>query len=119
MVAPDRVGKRELTRYAIVQDYGAHQRIGACLHFSKMSAAEMLISEAESKLPDYGCGYGDARYHARAGHRTRFSAPGANVKSPLPLKIKFVGRNNIRSKRRGEVTYLKTDGRLDGSDQTA
>ena len=69
----------------------------------------MLISEAESKLPQLADGSIATRGITRGpGIELVSPAPGANVKSPLPLKIKFVGRNNIPVETGSvKLTYLK------------
>ena len=78
--------------------------------FPKMSAAETLISEAESKLPQFtDAGMATRGITRGPGIELVSPAPGANVKSPLPLKIKFVGRNNIPIETASvKLTYLKT-----------
>lgn len=63
----------------------------------QISAAEMLISEAESKLPPATDTAMATRGITRGPAIELVSpTPGArNIKSPLPLHVKFVGRNNI------------------------
>ena len=71
--------------------------------FPQISSAETLISEAEAKLPQ-AADTGMATRGITRGPGIEIVSPaqGAqNLKSPLPLKIKFIVRNNVRH-RRGE-----------------
>ena len=65
--------------------------------FPQISAAEMLISEAEAKLPPSPDTSMATRGLTRGPAIEMISPlPAAkNLKSPLPLKIKFTGRNNV------------------------
>jgi hypothetical protein len=65
--------------------------------FPQISAAQILISETEAKLPPSPDSGMATRGLTRGPAIEQIApAPGAhNVKSPLPLKIKFTGRNNV------------------------
>ena len=76
----------------------------------QVSAAEMLISEAESKLPPGLDSAMATRGITRGpGIELVSPAPGAqNVKSPLPLQLKFVGRNAVPIDTASvKITYLR------------
>ena len=79
--------------------------------FPQMSSAEMLISEAEAKLPQSGDSSMATRGVTRGpGIELVSPAPGTkNINSPLPLKIKFVGRNSVPIDTASvKITYLRT-----------
>ena len=78
--------------------------------FPQKSSAEVLISEAEAKLPPPS----DTRMATRGltrgpGIEIISPAPGTQgVKSPLPLKIKFIGRNSVAIDPASvKLTYLR------------
>jgi hypothetical protein len=78
---------------------------------SQISAAEMLITEAESKLPQGSDSAMATRGITRGPAIELVSpAPGTrNVKSPLPLQLKFVGRNAVPIDTASvKLTYLRT-----------
>lgn len=82
---------------------------GVTLAWPVASAAEMLISDAEAKLPastDVGM---TTRGLTRGPGVEQVSPdPNRGVQSPLPLKIKFIARNNIAIDPASvKVTYLK------------
>jgi hypothetical protein len=74
------------------------------------SAAEMLISEAESKLPAAADTAMATRGITRGpGIELVSPSPGQNVKSPVPLNVKFVGRNNVPIDTASvKLTYLRS-----------
>lgn len=77
----------------------------------KISAAEMLISEAESKLPQASDSPMATRGITRGpGIELVSPAPGTqNVNSPVPLNVKFVARNNIPIDPASvKLTYLRS-----------
>lgn len=78
--------------------------------FPKISSAQMLISEAEAKLPQAQDSSMATRGLTR-GPAIELISPAigtTSVKSPLPLKIKFTGRNNIAIDPASvKLTYLK------------
>jgi hypothetical protein len=81
----------------------------ACV-FPQSSAAEMLISAAEAKLP-LSPETGMATRGLTRGPTIEQVSPAPtvqNLKSPLPLKIKFTGRNNVAIDPASvKLTYLK------------
>jgi hypothetical protein len=80
--------------------------------FPQISSAQVLvlISEAEAKLPA-SPDSGMATRGLTRGPGIEMISPAlgaSNVKSPLPLKIKFVGRNNVAVDPASvKLTYLK------------
>ena len=78
--------------------------------YPQISAAQMLISETEAKLP-LSPDSGMATRGLTRGPAVEMISPAlgaSNVKSPLPLKIKFTGRNNIAIDPASvKLTYLR------------
>ena len=79
--------------------------------FPKIAAAELLISEAEGKLPQ-SAETGMATRGITRGPGVEQVSPASgshDIKSPVPLKIKFIGRNNVPiDPATVKLTYLKT-----------
>ena len=83
---------------------------GVTLAWPVAGAAEMLITETEAKLPastDVGM---TTRGLTRGPGVEQVSPdPNRGVTSPLPLKIKFIARNNVAIDPASvKVTYLKS-----------
>jgi hypothetical protein len=69
---------------------------GATAGFPAGAAADMLISEAEAKLPPSSDVVLTTRGMTRGpGVEVVSPDPDRSVASPLPLKIKFIARNNV------------------------
>ena len=83
---------------------------GVTLAWPTTGAADMLITEAESKLPastDVGM---TTRGLSRGPGVEQISPnPDQGVPSPVPLKVKFIARNNVAIDPASvTVTYLKS-----------
>jgi hypothetical protein len=77
----------------------------------RIAAADMLISEAEAKLPQAAdSGIATRGITRGPGIEVLSPAQGAeNVKSPLALKVKFVARNNVAIDPASvKLTYIRT-----------
>ena len=84
--------------------------VGVTLAWPGSSAAEMLITEAEAKLPASADVAMTTRGLSRGPGVEHVSPdPERGVQSPLPLKVKFVARNNVAIDPASvKVTYLKS-----------
>ena len=96
----------------------SHSRLAAILGALLLSfatpqicVAQMLISQAEANLPQ-SSEVGIATRGLTRGPAIELVSPAAgtsNVRSPMPLKIKFTGRNNVAIDQASvKLTYLKT-----------
>jgi hypothetical protein len=89
---------------------GALALVASTFAFPQVSAAQVLISDTEAKLPPSPDSAIATRGLTRGPAIEQVSpTPGAQyVKSPLPLKIKFTGRNNVAIDTASvRLTYLR------------
>ena len=85
--------------------------LGLAAGSGRSNAADVLITQAEANLPSPGDSMMATRGLTRGpGVEQLTPDPDSKgVKSPLPLKIKFVGRNNVAIDPASvKVTYLRT-----------
>ena len=85
--------------------------LGLVAGSGRSNAADVLITQAEANLPSPGDSMMATRGLTRGpGVEQLTPDPDSKgVKSPLPLKIKFVGRNNVAIDPASvKVTYLRT-----------
>ena len=85
--------------------------LGLVAGSGRSNAADVLITQAEAHLPSPGDSMMATRGLTRGpGVEQLTPDPDSKgVKSPLPLKIKFVGRNNVAIDPASvKVTYLRT-----------
>jgi hypothetical protein len=82
---------------------------GVTLAWPVAGAAEMLITEAEAKLPaSTDVGMTTRGLSRGPGVEQVSPSPDRGVQSPLPLKVKFIARNNVAIDPESvKVTYLK------------
>ncbi len=82
---------------------------GVTLVWPAVGAADMLISEAESKLPASTDVAMTTRGMTRGPGVEQISPnPDRGMPSPVPLKVKFIARNNVAVDPESvKVTYLK------------
>ena len=106
---PRKRGERSMRRVVLIAIFSAATLMCVGL---RTSAAEVLISEEEAKLPSSPPEYGiNTRGPARGPAVDQLSPDPAdqNVNSPLPLKIKFSRRNNVAINMASvKITYLKS-----------